>query len=114
MQIDWHFSCPLDGFKSVSSMIGNVSGCYAVFSPSRECLYVGKSKRLKTRVAAHFIDQQDGTGVQWRLSGTSEWYFKHPFAPPGCVLKIWFSERYSEAEIILIKALKPTHNKHHK
>lgn len=87
-------------------------GCYAAFSISGECLYVGRSKYILTRVMSHFIDQKDGNGRRWRLSGTSEWYFERPFAPEKCVLVVWKNHDFVSFEKFLVRELNPSANSH--
>jgi len=107
------FVCPLPDSKSrqnlIRSGVDNFSGCYAVFSLGK-CLYVGRSRHVLTRVFAHYINQRDGHGVQWRLSGMVEWYFRKPFAPFGSVLWTWETEDFWDLENDLIGELDPSHN----
>lgn len=93
------------------SGVCNAGGCYGVFSDVGKCLYVGRSMRVLERVMDHFIDQRDGNGRQWRLSGCSEYFWKREFAPPRCVLHVWYSDEQFSLEQDLIKSLKPSHNK---
>jgi excinuclease UvrABC nuclease subunit len=96
----------------IVEFVDNVPGCYAAFSPDkRECLYVGRSCRLRTRVMAHFIDQRDGHGVQWRLGGAVEYYRRSPFCSAESILKIWACNDFVERELFLILKLKPKFNK---
>lgn len=104
-------TCQLSGERDVLVGFGidNVPGCYAVFDAG-VCLYVGRSRTLLTRIMAHWIDQKDGNGRQWRLGGNTEWYFKKTFAPAGSALSVWLNEDPVGLEIALIEALKPTYN----
>jgi hypothetical protein len=91
-------------------LVQNVPGCYAVIDVNGGCLYVGSSLRLRTRLLSHYIDQRDGNGRRWRLSGVSEWYVRRDFAPEGCRLKIWETQRYKDKELELVREMAPTHN----
>lgn len=94
--------------------VGRTLGCYGVFH-GNQCLYIGKSRSLIYRILEHVVDQGDGNGYRWRLSGNTQPSVNRPFAPDGCTLKIWKSNLASEAatesyEAWLIRNLLPTHN----
>lgn len=94
-----------------SAGIGDRPGCYAVFDEGGQCLYVGGSKRLLTRICAHWIDQRDGEGRRWRLAGTVEWYFAKPSVGHGTKFKVWETVEYKALEKALIAELKPSYNR---
>lgn len=93
--------------------VDNSEGCYAAFGSDGICLYVGRSTLLLKRIMSHFIDQNDGFGVRWRLKGTIEWYFKAPFAPLDSLLQVWFNSHHRELELFLIQHLNPRFNTHY-
>jgi hypothetical protein len=103
------YELPLDR-PLIRKQVSGASGCYGVFSADGKCLYIGRAECLRLRVLAHYIDQRDGNGTQWRLGGASEWYVTKPFAEAGCVLRIWESEDFSVLEMDLILKLNPVHN----
>lgn len=90
--------------------IDESSGCYAAFAPDGQCLYVGRARRLLSRIMQHFVNQRDGKGVAWRVGGQVEWYCTKPAAPAGSGVKIWKSEEIEDLENRLIRNLKPVGN----
>jgi len=58
--------------------ISNVPGCYAVFGPLSDCLYVGASKRVLNRVMNHFVDQDASGEMRWRISGSTDYFQQGP------------------------------------
>lgn len=92
--------------KSVPDRVG----VYAAISPENDVLYVGSSVRLKTRIVSHWINQDDGNGVQWRLGGHSEWYCSTPFAPAGSSVLVWLNPHHKQMEKVLIRKYLPKHN----
>lgn len=97
----------------LSSGVTDRPGCYVV-RHSGKCLYIGRSGRILTRVMAHWIDQDDGNGTQWRLAGNSEWYFEKPFAPRGCRISVVYCHVVvtGSMEANLIRDLRPQFNSH--
>jgi len=87
-------------------------GCYAVFSPKSECLYVGRSVYILRRIFAHYYKNPSGERT-WTCAGASEWYVQcdKPYAPYKSMIKIWFTEQIVELELALISYFKPKHNR---
>ena len=88
-------------------------GCYVVFGPSGECLYVGSSIEVDRRICGHWRNAFDGKGVKWRLGGETSGKFVREFAPDGSTIKVWTGESLEsmrEMEKMLIKNLKPRCN----
>lgn len=106
--------CPvhLTTGEMIALGIDNYAGCYGVFYDDRP-LYIGKSLCLLRRLRQHFIDQNDGMGVQFRLSGLTEWYMTCYCARPGSILRIWRDLNCHELELHLIKTLHPVYNTHY-
>lgn len=106
---------PLSAVRSMPALLAtgiiNAPGCYIVRGPDGTCLYVGRSKRMIVRLRSHLIDQEDGNGRQWRLSGLTEWNLPRPFAPPGCTAEILYTQNHFDFERELIWRLLPTHNR---
>lgn len=78
-------------------------GLYAAFSPSGECLYLGKSTRLLNRILSHWRwswHESDGKRVRrWIASGADFWHTgKEPYAPTGSKIKVWITDQLSDYE----------------
>jgi hypothetical protein len=90
----------------------NLPACYILCDKSDTPLYIGRSKNVISRIVAHWIDQRDGNGHQWRLAGGTEWYIPKPFAPPDSTIRIWYCDGIEILEKKLISYMKPKFNTH--
>lgn len=93
--------------QKFDSFIDGRSGCYAVYSPRWECLYVGRAKNLLSRIESHFV--KVGGRKRWCLSGVSS--IAEPFAPHLSMLKVWVHDDPHGTERRLMRILKPRFNK---
>lgn len=99
--------------KEMSGRIQNVPGCYGAFDRDGNCLYVGKSRILFSRIMSHYTDIEDGEGrFRWMLSGTIEDYpFWGRYFESAEFLKVWECANHHDLELWLIAIFRPVKNK---